>query len=1459
MFQYNSTHQVVICEQCASCIVPGRSSQERHLRTKPHRLSGAILKTTVQQLESYSLRTIVELREYARLLLEPTKALDGLAIYTGFSCIQPDCRFRTRHLREVKKHIPAVHKISVTEHAKSPLWKNCKLQTYFTGKGLIDYFVVAEPSPSTSTAVDEPPVLTEAERAFFTKTEADFEKVKEEMAEQAGIVHEFEDSRASHIPWLERTGIIFHITGLPDSEIRSSYKLPRPQELADPSSGDAVLIRILNTTRSFLQEAYKLCDDTSPERKLTYQRACILNEFYLGASGKSRAFRHRKQPSSLTTYYDTWLQLVTFIYRVVYKTRVLGGDSPTDTSSIGEGRARNSHFHPADPLQPVPEDVIQLTDLQNDSLAEVSEAANRANDVEARDPTEDESIEAEVVLKCALRKLFIALICHIVGSAPFKSPILSFSAMLGRSVRGLLGRDGDKGKIVGSWKHPSVYSSHLSALTWVAQLLIFEYACFLKQDDEDHIPGLLSTLCSKFFQQKAESPFGYILQWRLYLFAATPGMLAAHQARWSDDKETVIYRSVELHMSHLPQLVLAEYKQAHSLLYEDLLLQAPGLVPMQAWKFKDDLDLIDFGESWLTSEKNEELLRSTETAILQQLQNSPQHRSVFLNQGRDGVVTFDPKAVEIYESKVQDFLKRLLILCHITAGQPLREPELLSIVWRNTSRQRHIMLWEKQVMIFTQYHKGQQQTETYKENIRFLPSAVGDLLLQYLAYVPSFRQVLLRQRTPKALLSAYLWSTLEGKVWPDGTISACLRRACARARIDRLHTLNWRHISAAICKEKFSAKEYTNFSTEDITAEEMEEESDLVSLALQSNHSYPTFNSTYAGSTMLTMDNLLHRNNRASKLWRDLFKFDTLLQGKRERAGSDVLSIRMLDDIKRGQQRKRVGYKEADLLTVARRVHSLSDLQFRAGQRDGLLAVLGPHRAEHVVVILGTGSGKTMLIILGVLLPDARTTILVVPLVALRNDLLGRFKIAGIKPLLWTSGLRRSASLVVVSVEAACSETFLSYARGLVTQQQLDRVIIDECHLTVTASDYRDSMVQLGWYIGKIKAQSVWLTATLPPSLQSTFLQQNKLLRPRIVRASTNRANIKYRITYRDPKQNLLKCAAELVQTLWSTDLFNHSRDKIIIYCNSKTDVASLGEILGCPTYTSESGTAEEKATIIQSWLATADQPVIVATTALGPGFDYPYICWVIHVDAPRRLTDFSQASGRAGRAGQPVFSTVLLHRTWQPSTVDYATPDHEAMDLYLTRKYCLRGILSQFLDAPGDWRWCMSEDEPCGVCKSAHSEPRPYGLVYTLDRVIARETDSSAEVFRQDYVQDQVLEQYERDLLVLRGTCLYCRALLRPFEHTAGSCHYRWDWINVKKEVLAACKRLKRDWVADYVACWKCFQPQSICRVADPDHTESVCQFPDLVLSKRLTWEQYCSHDICMWRWSKLLSGRLL
>jgi hypothetical protein len=165
------------------------------------------------------------------------------------------------------------------------LWKECKLQAYFTAKGLIDYFVIEDDRRSKGrmvAAADKAMLLAKGEKACFEKVRADYQKIKEEIAKKAGIVHDFKDSRSARVPWLEKTGFPFYLKDLLDIEIYAFYKLPLDCELEEGGVGDPVLAHIINATRSLLREAYRLCSNISPDQKMTHQRACILNEFYAG-------------------------------------------------------------------------------------------------------------------------------------------------------------------------------------------------------------------------------------------------------------------------------------------------------------------------------------------------------------------------------------------------------------------------------------------------------------------------------------------------------------------------------------------------------------------------------------------------------------------------------------------------------------------------------------------------------------------------------------------------------------------------------------------------------------------------------------------------------------------------------------------------------------------------------------------------------------------------------------------------------------------------------------------------------------------------------------------------------------------------------------------------------------------------------------------------------------------------
>ncbi|KFY96556.1 hypothetical protein V500_02410 [Pseudogymnoascus sp. VKM F-4518 (FW-2643)] len=228
-----------------------QSRQEQHLRADPHRLLGDVLKATVQLLSNYELKTIEELKDQARKLGARYAPIEGLARYDGFCCLHAQCAYSTRHLPKMKEHVSSSYKVKAAEHKTRQLWKECTLQTYFVGKGRIDYFVVVDNKKEEKLNTRElSKPLKEEEKALFIKLEEDYQDVKGDIKEQASIVHDFADSKSER-----------------DEEIWYSYKLLLKKEVDGGAEGaiDPNLVCILAAAEAMLRDAYKLCSDSSPD------------------------------------------------------------------------------------------------------------------------------------------------------------------------------------------------------------------------------------------------------------------------------------------------------------------------------------------------------------------------------------------------------------------------------------------------------------------------------------------------------------------------------------------------------------------------------------------------------------------------------------------------------------------------------------------------------------------------------------------------------------------------------------------------------------------------------------------------------------------------------------------------------------------------------------------------------------------------------------------------------------------------------------------------------------------------------------------------------------------------------------------------------------------------------------------------------------------------------------------
>lgn len=202
-FVFDKEHGVVTCRQCETCIVPdGPTKWRYHLRRERHRMRGKNLRAAIDLLSTYELRGKDELRRCRPDRRVPCKRINGLAVYKGYICLcdSKTCDFVTRRLQAMHDHVPR-HGRTASEHGAdgTRLWKSCTLQTYFTAKQLIDYFVVEDKeTPLQPTLLRHEyselrPASTD--RLFLNGLRADLQQTARDAEGRAAIVHDLGDAR----------------------------------------------------------------------------------------------------------------------------------------------------------------------------------------------------------------------------------------------------------------------------------------------------------------------------------------------------------------------------------------------------------------------------------------------------------------------------------------------------------------------------------------------------------------------------------------------------------------------------------------------------------------------------------------------------------------------------------------------------------------------------------------------------------------------------------------------------------------------------------------------------------------------------------------------------------------------------------------------------------------------------------------------------------------------------------------------------------------------------------------------------------------------------------------------------------------------------------------------------------------------------------------------------------------
>jgi superfamily II DNA helicase RecQ len=367
--------------------------------------------------------------------------------------------------------------------------------------------------------------------------------------------------------------------------------------------------------------------------------------------------------------------------------------------------------------------------------------------------------------------------------------------------------------------------------------------------------------------------------------------------------------------------------------------------------------------------------------------------------------------------------------------------------------------------------------------------------------------------------------------------------------------------------------------------------------------------------------------------------------------------------------------------------------EFRPGQEPVIQAIATGK--SPIIQVVGTGTGKSLSFILPAKCSSEGISIMVIPMVALQEDIQQRCKELEIDIGVWDSKqTNRAASIILVTPESAVTKGFQDFINRLQGRQLLDRVFIDECHMVLDCNhDFRPRLRELGRTISEWGIQQIFLTATLAPRDKREFYLAIHINDKDVYmfHSATTRKNVRYRVrkVSKDENENEVVC--------WEAQRYLKNNGKIIIYSNTIKRTEKLAEKLECPVYYNKVDTAEGKVLRIKEWLE--EQRVIVVTNALGVGIDIPDIRAVIYAGKPKQLRDYAQESGRAGRDGLESEAVIIMREEKEKNQEQGVNIRDMDILEFVSGVECRRVILDRVMDGRMGRTECEEGELKCDIC----------------------------------------------------------------------------------------------------------------------------------------------------------------
>ena len=168
-----------------------------------------------------------------------------------------------------------------------------------------------------------------------------------------------------------------------------------------------------------------------------------------------------------------------------------------------------------------------------------------------------------------------------------------------------------------------------------------------------------------------------ILRLRLLAIHIAGETVRQAQIRWKDDGQNLIFKDIQFGLRPLQAWIREVLREANEIMEECLCLGLDDIPILKPHDWRDNWEESRPGRSFIDDPRNQSRHEGKAQWLYRQILERPLIRQRFFKQDTNGRLILAPLAADEYEKDVQRFLKRLIVLLHVSSGQPGRRPEFI--------------------------------------------------------------------------------------------------------------------------------------------------------------------------------------------------------------------------------------------------------------------------------------------------------------------------------------------------------------------------------------------------------------------------------------------------------------------------------------------------------------------------------------------------------------------------------------------------------------------------------------------------------------------------------------------------------------------------------------------------------------------------------------------------------------